>query len=645
MSPLPSINSSDLLSERRSSTPPLSSEQKTPLEETVSSFAETSWSLSSLIPWGGGSNLSGRVSPTRLSSSEEETPSLRESTQSDRATSSEESSTPGFFGRDWSLSFFSLTAALGNLMPVSSGDVSRAPTPPLSEDQFNSNLELLSSLSFAYEQNPATSIKSLFGTLVKGHGIVWALRYAQTEMGIATQLDGTVRTLDRTMQKLFTKVRDKEKEITTFMDDKGLDLSQPEKEALLRIAFDLTKDIVQVLQVSEGLVLMLESYEERYKEEPKHAGLQEFRMLNKLIDNDVECLLAEYKQVEKGVMSVLGMESSLLTRSLVPGNPSSDLEAYCNRYCVDVSTTIAEEKIAKGKLLIQRILTSDEPISPSENPLESQEELAFLTWFLMSCAMRKEQAYDEGAFAIEDQNERLYQFLLSSPGHAAGERASSHYVGRCEPYVSVTASLFKASKQYGVDVLEANMPAGKRTILFGMVDNFPMLEGIPKKVLFFKPENFSPFLTTGMGYDALMHGYEFTMAQYTKQFDPKGDDLPEYRKERVPSELLERFNKILVFLGKCIEDREGDWALLQTIDSESNGKSIKDFQKQAKLWGIQYMYSFISKVSKLDWLTINEKLAFHAVATPCMETMEIYDHPERRTGREVYLKEEDLLGE
>ena len=458
--------------------------------------------------------------------------------------------------------------------------------------------------------------------------------FTSVYLGTITRLKGTVEIIEQTVNQMFSNLSIKEHIVKTSISSVDQQNSQHKIESLFLESKELNEGLLRALKVAEGVSSMLTSYEQRYEATPEYEGLQELRALNQKTKDYVTALLTQYTELEGRVASLFGNKSLSLGNGPI-GNPAGDLKAYCESYCPGITIEKAEIMALKGKLLVQKILTSEKAVLPAKDPKESQEELASITWFLMSRALSKEQAHNEGTFAIEDSNERLFNFLANSPGYAAGPRQSSHYVGRSEPDDSLAASVFTAAKQYGVDIIEAPMPANKRTLLFAMVDNFPEIEGIPKKVLFFKPENFSPFATTGNGYDAIMHGYEFAVARYTKQFIPGGDDLPEYRKERVPTEIISKFKNVLNYFNSCNIDE----TILKQLDSSSAVKTVADLQKQAKVWGLQYMQHIIAKAREIDYFSADpSKLAaLEVAAKPCLEAMRGYDHVDRRTGREVYL--------
>jgi hypothetical protein len=122
----------------------------------------------------------------------------------------------------------------------------------------------------------------------------------------------------------------------------------------------------------------------------------------------------------------------------------------------------------------------------------------------MSLAIEKKQGFQEGAFVIEDESDHLYNFLLSSGG--AYKRGSSHFHGRVPDKL-----------QNGIDIFNEQLPAGKRTFLFERIENMEKPD-LPKHVLFIKPENYSARMEKDASYDFVMHGAEFAIAQYNKQF-------------------------------------------------------------------------------------------------------------------------------
>lgn len=269
-------------------------------------------------------------------------------------------------------------------------------------------------------------------------------------------------------------------------------------------------------------------------------------------------------------------------------NPAN-LEDFCARFCINMNVEIAIEMINKGKKLVAGVI---------DGTIESgnHEDLLHFTWFLMYKAIEKQQGFDSGAFAIEDGNQRLYQFLLkskaSSPVYA---RPSTHYANR------------SPKKHHGIDVFDELMPAKKRTLLFSMANNE---DG--SQFLFIKPENFSALISPSTAFDVWMHTVELFAAQRNKLLYPGSDDEPNMRKERVPSAVLKDFEKLL---------------------NVQPGIDKTEIRRKAKLYGITFMYRYVQNLDREYPEFDTQKF---------LSSLQEYDHLDKRTGREVYLTQPDL---
>lgn len=315
------------------------------------------------------------------------------------------------------------------------------------------------------------------------------------------------------------------------------------------------------------------------------------------------------------------------------------LDAYCKFESPGLTREKADELIKQGKKLCTQVLTSTESVTLSQAPAQAQEQIAALTWYFMRLAITKEQGFDEGTFVIKDPDQKLYNFLKSAPQSLIGERYSSHFRGRS------TAEHFLGSIHQGIDITNALMPGGKRTIDFDMVRCF----NSDKKVLYFKPENYGTFLTTGWGLDTAAHGYEFLQAQYVKRFVPDGDDQSSMQKERVPTELTKGFASLV----KQLKEKAPKGSELAK-EFETAGLSLEAAEKEAKKWGVAYIQHFLDGLKGLKELKDEfnaenngqiEELAAHVQAAIEKVTAGDSDEARRlRTGREVILTVDELMG-
>ncbi len=149
-----------------------------------------------------------------------------------------------------------------------------------------------------------------------------------------------------------------------------------------------------------------------------------------------------------------------------------------------------------------------------------------IVWALYDIASKvHHKHFTEGTFVVEDKGLKLLHYLTSSQDKPDGsyKRISSH---------------FKAYKtqHYGLDL--NNLPCNKHTILFGHLNG---------DRIFIKPENHG----TKNIFDNIEHGKEFIIAQARKVeglrniFNLASDQDPEFKKERVPDELIQKFSSLL----------------------------------------------------------------------------------------------------
>lgn len=304
------------------------------------------------------------------------------------------------------------------------------------------------------------------------------------------------------------------------------------------------------------------------------------------------------------------------------GDPASSLTAYCKSYCSDhLNSTQANDLIKNGEVLVKNIMKGLVD-KPSENFLEAELQLTQISWFLMSCALKKGQGYEEGTFVLEDPEQRLYNFLLKNPSKHS--RQSTHFTGRSSP------------QHYGVNIFNNLMPAEKRTLLFALVENMPSL-GAGEKILFIKPENFSADMGVIKNPQLIGefagHTKEYILSKGNKLLFTGSDDLETMRKERVPVDVLNAFLELNEKISQHPEFAQRVSAAVASL-----GKRDLSVKENSKLWGISYMISYVTAIKKLEKQP--EGLNYEAFD----KSVSSFDHSELRTGREVILSVKEFCG-
>jgi hypothetical protein len=243
---------------------------------------------------------------------------------------------------------------------------------------------------------------------------------------------------------------------------------------------------------------------------------------------------------------------------------------------------------------------------------------------LMALALSKNQGHCEGAFGVEDENNLLYEFLHRATRRM--DRSSSHFIGRCKPWTGDLSSYVMASSWHqGITVSDGLLPAEKRHLLFGQVQLLPHQGNqAARTVLFLKLENWG----LDSYYHISMHGLELVQAQANKRV-PGSDDLPEMAKERVPANVLQAFGRIMSLA-------QGNQGALNVNVAMSSRGFILDPMTEAKKWGIAYMLSWVDEATTKGFLSRDQQAQFH-------QLLDGLDHPDKRTGREVYLTHAEIV--
>lgn len=219
------------------------------------------------------------------------------------------------------------------------------------------------------------------------------------------------------------------------------------------------------------------------------------------------------------------------------------------------------EKIAAGKQLACNLFRGT--AQPIANQTEYLNAIIDLMWFFYDMAVQKDQPFDEGTFIVQDTQHRVYNFLMSyikivNPSVTGTLNDPALKISRNQYAYSRLSSHFKFEQEhfrhYGIDVrfpgstiAQALLPAQKSHVLFGDLGN---------GLIFIKLENMGIAVQS-----VVMHGKEFVAAQlrkmlpgvrsYLQNYVPTyiddlvlyyvgTDDDPNYRKERIPQEVLQR---------------------------------------------------------------------------------------------------------
>jgi hypothetical protein len=493
------------------------------------------------------------------------------------------------------------------------------------DSTYNNNLNTI--INFASEPDDSSAgLKSDAGVLsvVRGWDFLSKGLYL-IKKGFGSHLQETATEIDNVSNKTINRV---ESELNELEEDlKGILKGDKKPDEVKQKLATLREHITQELSMLDGLNRIKAVYQKKYENDPGNQGVQDLKKTCESSEKQVKKQSAKFiesldeikRKIEK-----ISLEKSFVNLQKIEDlgeekDPAVSLEGFCQKYCVGISYSDAQKQVLVGKRLMGEILKGNK--DPPKNIEESKKELRALSWFLMSCAIQKGQGHQEGAFIIEDPHKYFYDYLCKSP--EVNTRDSTHLSGRTP------------TKQHGVDVLEG-MPANKRTILFEMADNPTFRDDLPSQVLFLKLENYSPFATTAYGYDIVMHGVELIAAQYNKKFNPGFDDQPTMRKERVPAEAVRNFNELIDIIQ---ED-----AILSEKFQDPTGSplNLKEAKANAKKWGIGYIHLFLNEVKKIHATLVFYPEDLDTKMDLLEEAISTMDHPDRRTGREVYLTESDL---
>ena len=189
-----------------------------------------------------------------------------------------------------------------------------------------------------------------------------------------------------------------------------------------------------------------------------------------------------------------------------------------------------------------------------------------LLWFYYNIAVDKNQAFSEGTFVLQDQDGRIYKFLLDyvrmvNPDalrmvpafgypkniYLAYARRSTHFPAEQDNY-----------RQYGIDIRFANfspqflLPTHKSHLLFGRIS---------KDLVYIKMEDFGVCRDQYVPHSSeyiisLLRKIKPSLKPYLDTYVPtyvnnlveyyiSSDDDPNYRKEHIPQDVLAHAFEIL----------------------------------------------------------------------------------------------------
>lgn len=244
---------------------------------------------------------------------------------------------------------------------------------------------------------------------------------------------------------------------------------------------------------------------------------------------------------------------------------------YCPRY--DIKTVIL--LIEKGQKLVKKIQKKENIYIPLE---ECSKNVSCIVWYIMFCAICKNQEFCEGMFVIKDPGHIIVKFLLSLQT-IVYSRLSSHFKNRI---LSINNNSL-CNITYGIDIVQDyknGLPGNNKTINFAPIKSLDECDWT-----FIKPEkwglnNISQFLFHSIDY-VITRSYNL-LANTT---------CPNDRKEHIPLDVLEKKMNIL---PKIINNN------IETYGIASIIKHIKDDHENTNF------INYLEKEKKYDYLEIRK---------------------------------------
>lgn len=290
----------------------------------------------------------------------------------------------------------------------------------------------------------------------------------------------------------------------------------------------------------------------------------------------------------------------------------------------------AHSQIREGIHWINQLSLNEYPFKEEVFPsgLNHQKVLASLIWGLFHFAVQKEQGFDQGTLVIEDPEQILFKFLLSS--EQAYLRPSTHFqfsdckinqygidfYGNWEDYrhswnathPTGIMSFFRARTPLPV------LPANKSHILFGQLPAGTCTH-FSNHHVFIKLED------SGLGdfRSYLRHARDYLAS---RNFISRPIHGNYFQIERFDQSWLERFESLL---------RSND---------QLREAHIKAHLKKARQWGLRYILKQAFQMYESSSVVATRELAWDFIE---YLTRKNFDHLDSRTGKEVIFLWSDLL--
>lgn len=227
-------------------------------------------------------------------------------------------------------------------------------------------------------------------------------------------------------------------------------------------------------------------------------------------------------------------------------------EKRMTKYCNECGANKAEvDGLLVAAEEIVSLLKAGKEVAPTPHAARA------LIWYAMGQAAEQGKQYTHGSFRIQDQDGRLFKFLiacLKTSDCPAYPRISSHMHER-----------ITAEGQWGLDFAPGQLPARAETILLS-----PLNDG----TLYIKPEatGVPPFWKSG--FRTLNNFIKFVQhsIHYVKtRFAPSKDKTYSTRKEHVPARTHKEYKAALIALKNS---KNQDPVKIALLEGKLYGKSV-----------------------------------------------------------------------